>query len=60
METYSFLRHFADSWGLVAMSVFFGVVVIWAMLPGSRRAQDDAASIPFRHDDRPAADRSER
>ncbi|MBP0481415.1 cbb3-type cytochrome c oxidase subunit 3 [Sagittula salina] len=60
METYSFLRQLADSWGLLAMCVFFAGVVIWALLPGSRKGQEDAANIPFRHDDRPApADRRE-
>lgn len=58
MDTYSFLRHFADSWGLLAMCLFFAAVVIWAMLPSSRSGQDSAANIPFRHDDRPAADTS--
>jgi len=60
MDTYSLLRSVADSWALLAMTAFFAGVVIWALRPGARRAQDDAASIPFRHDDRPAAaDRSE-
>ncbi|GAA4218127.1 cbb3-type cytochrome c oxidase subunit 3 [Sagittula sp. NFXS13] len=56
MGTYDFLRHFADSWGLLAMFVFFSAAVIWALLPGSRTGQSDAANIPFRHDDRPAAE----
>lgn len=54
-STYDFLRHFADSWGLLAMFGFFAAVVIWAFLPGARKRQNDAANIPFRHDDRPAA-----
>jgi cytochrome c oxidase cbb3-type subunit 4 len=55
MDTYSFLRQFADSWGLLAMCAFFLGIVIWAFRPGAGRGQQDAANIPFRHDDRPAA-----
>ena len=41
METYTAMRHFADSWGLLAMTLFFA---------GSKKAADDAASIPLRED----------
>ena len=54
METYSFLRELADSWGLLAMFAFFIGVVIWAFRPGSAEVHQDTANIPFRHDDRPA------
>ncbi len=54
MDNYSFLRQLADSWGLVAMFVFFIGIVIWAFRPGSKKSQQDAANIPFRHDDRPS------
>jgi cytochrome c oxidase cbb3-type subunit 4 len=50
METYTAMRHFADSWGLLAMALFFVGVVIFAFRPGSRANADEAASIPLRDD----------
>ncbi|MCA0938879.1 cbb3-type cytochrome c oxidase subunit 3 [Salipiger pacificus] len=57
MDTYSALRHFADSWGLLLMFLFFLGMVIWIFRPGSKRTHDDAASIPLRNDTAPAAAR---
>lgn len=54
METYSFLRELADSWGLLVMTLLFAGVVAWAWRPGSRAGHDAAARSIFRHDDRPA------
>ena len=54
MQTYSFLREFADSWMLLALTLVFIGVVIWAFRPGSRKAHDDAATSIFRNDTRPA------
>lgn len=51
METYEALRHFADSWGLLALFLFFVGVVVWAFRPGSRALHDDAAQVPFRNDE---------
>lgn len=48
METYTALRLFADSWGLLAMTLFFIGAVIFAFRPGSRAKADDAARIPFK------------
>ena len=56
MDIYSILREFADSWALLALFVVFAIVVIWAFRPGSRTVHADIAQIPFRHEDRPAAD----
>jgi len=50
MDTYSILRHFADSWGLVAMALFFFGAVLYALRPGSKKIQDDIAQIPLRND----------
>lgn len=57
MDTYSLMRLFADSWVLLAMFLFFLGVVVWAFRPGSREVHEDTASIPFRHEDKPAGDR---
>jgi len=54
-ELYNTLRHFADSWGLLAMFVFFLGVIVWALRPGSRKTHEDVASIPFRNEDKPIA-----
>ena len=50
MDTYTALREFADSWALLAMTLFFVGVVIFAFRPGSRKNADEAASIPFKDD----------
>jgi cytochrome c oxidase cbb3-type subunit 4 len=51
MEAYTAMRHFADSWGLLAMAVFFIGTVIFAFRPGSRVNADEAASIPLKDDE---------
>ncbi len=47
---YNDLRHFADSWGLLALFVFFVGVVIFAFRPASRDHAETAANIPFKED----------
>jgi len=54
MDTYSFMRQFADSWGMLFLFSVFVFVVFWAFRPGSRKVHDDIANIPFRNEDRPA------
>lgn len=54
MDFYSLLREFADSWVLLAMTLFFLAIVLWAFRPGSSAVHRDVADIPFRHQDRPA------
>lgn len=56
METYTFLRHLADSWGLLSMVLFFTVVAVWIFRPGARAAQNEAAMQIFRNEDRPKDD----
>lgn len=60
METYSFLREFADSWMLLFLFVFFLGIVAWVFRPGSTKEYNDTADIPFRHDDKPATDKEAR
>lgn len=50
METYTAMRHFADVWGLLCMTLFFVGAVIFAFRPGSRSLADEAAHIPFKDD----------
>jgi cytochrome c oxidase cbb3-type subunit 4 len=47
---YHLLRTFADSWGLLAMVLFFAGVVLWVLRSSARSTYDDAASIPFKED----------
>ncbi len=47
---YNTLRHMADSWGLLAMAIFFIGAVLFAFRPGSRKHADDAANIPFKEE----------
>lgn len=50
MSDYELLRHFADSWGLLAMTLLFLGLVGWTFRPGARRRLDDAATMIFRSD----------
>ncbi|ATI41591.1 CcoQ/FixQ family Cbb3-type cytochrome c oxidase assembly chaperone [Pacificitalea manganoxidans] len=50
MDTYSYLRHLADSWALLVLTLIFLGVIGWCFRPGSRALHDDAADVPFRHD----------
>ncbi|WP_339761397.1 cbb3-type cytochrome c oxidase subunit 3 [uncultured Hoeflea sp.] len=50
METYTAMRHFADSWGLVFMFAVFVGVVLFLLRPGARKAADEAAQIPLKED----------
>ena len=56
METYTWMRQFADSWMLLAMTLFFLGVIVWAFRPGSSATHRQTASIPFRNDTLPDAD----
>ncbi|GLQ38437.1 cytochrome-c oxidase [Rhizobium albus] len=47
MDTYTAMRAFADSWALLAMTLFFFGVVIFALRPGGRNASHQAAQIPL-------------
>ena len=49
-STYDALRHFADSWGLLAMVITFAGLVLWPFRPGARGASEAANSI-FKEDD---------
>lgn len=50
MSDYNSLRHFADSWGLLAMALFFVGLVVWTLRPAARRQHHDAATMIFRSD----------
>ncbi len=50
METYTALRQFADSWGLLAMTLFFAGVILFTLRPGSKSQANEAAQIPLKED----------
>jgi cytochrome c oxidase cbb3-type subunit 4 len=56
VETYTALRSFAGSWGLLLGVVAFACVVLWVFRPGARKAQDEAARSIFRNEDAPPAE----
>jgi cytochrome c oxidase cbb3-type subunit 4 len=47
---YEALRHFADSWGLLVLTLIFLGILLWVNRPGSRHLYRDQAEIPFKHD----------
>lgn len=55
METYSFLRHLADSWFLLGMTLFFVGAIVFLFRPGGRASQQEAAMSIFRNDTHPVA-----
>ncbi len=50
MDTYSVMREIADSWGLLAMMIFFIGAVLMLFRPGAKQQHEDASMIPFRED----------
>ncbi|MBB4233094.1 MULTISPECIES: CcoQ/FixQ family Cbb3-type cytochrome c oxidase assembly chaperone [Rhizobium] len=50
METYTAMRHFADSWGLLSMAVFFLGAVVFTLRPGSKQSEKQVAAIPLEDD----------
>jgi cytochrome c oxidase cbb3-type subunit IV len=49
--SYETLRHFADSWGLVAMTLLFVGLVGWTFRRGARSHHDRAAHMIFEDED---------
>ena len=50
MSTYEIMRHFADSWGLLALTFVFVFEVAFVFRTGSRSQYDHAARIPLDDD----------
>jgi cytochrome c oxidase cbb3-type subunit IV len=49
--SYEALRHFADSWGLLLLTLVFLIMLIWIIRPGSRALYREQADIPFKHEE---------
>ncbi|MBW8785091.1 MAG: cbb3-type cytochrome c oxidase subunit 3 [Novosphingobium sp.] len=50
-STYEALRHFADSWALMAMTGLFGLLALWPFRPGASTRNEHAARMIFESDD---------
>ncbi len=57
MEHYTFLREMADSWALLALTLFFVGAVIWVFRPGAAVGQQEAANLIFQNDKKPAPEK---
>ncbi len=55
-DTYTIMRVFAGSWGMMFMLAAFVGVIAFIFRPGSRKVHQETAQIPFLYDDRPAGD----
>ncbi|AGB73505.1 Cbb3-type cytochrome c oxidase component [Rhizobium freirei PRF 81] len=44
------MRHFADSWGLLALALFFVGAIAFTLRPGSKKGANEAADIPLKDD----------
>ena len=51
METYSLLREFADSWGLLYMFLIFVAVIFFTFRPGSKKQAEKNANIVLKEDE---------
>jgi cytochrome c oxidase cbb3-type subunit 4 len=49
-STYDLLRHLADSWGLLVMSLVFAGLCLWPFRPGAGAMSRDAALSIFEDD----------
>ena len=49
-STYETLRHFADSWGLLVMTIVFLGLAAWPFRPGARARNQEAATMIFKDD----------
>lgn len=48
--TYDALRHFADTWGLIALCTIFLIAVVFALRPGAGETYARLARIPLKED----------
>ena len=49
--SYDALRHFADSWGLIAMALLFLTLIAWPFRPSARARNEEAANMIFKDDE---------
>lgn len=49
--SYDALRHFADSWALLAMALLFLTLIAWPFRKGARARNEEAANMIFKDDE---------
>ncbi|MBE1529661.1 cytochrome c oxidase cbb3-type subunit 4 [Sphingopyxis sp. OAS728] len=49
--SYDALRHFADSWGLLALALLFLTLIAWPFRPSARARNEEAANMIFKDDE---------
>ena len=50
MTTYDVMRQFADSWGLLFLTLVFVGILAWVFRPDSRTCYREQADIPFKYE----------
>lgn len=53
MDKYSLLRELADSWVLLAMTLFYITAIVWVFRPSAKRVHQELSRMPLRNDDDP-------
>jgi cytochrome c oxidase cbb3-type subunit 4 len=53
MDKYSLLRELADSWVLLAMTLFYLAAILWVFRPSAKAIHDELSQMPLRNDDDP-------
>jgi len=48
---YEEFRHFADSWGLLGLVIFFVGAVLWTFRPGARETHESLRHLPLRDEE---------
>ena len=56
MSLYDQLRHFADSYGLIALILLFLGLCLWVFRPGAKQQNKEAANLIF--DDEESGERN--
>jgi len=49
--SYEAFRHFADSWGLLGLVIFFVGAIGFAFRPGARKTHETMRHLPLRDED---------
>lgn len=48
---YEEFRHFADSWGLLGLVIFFVGAVLWTFRPGASKTHETLRHLPLRDEE---------
>ncbi len=48
--TYETMRQFADSWGLLYLTLLFVGLILFTFRPGSKKTSEEIAKIPLKED----------